>query len=126
MGLSALLPASLEPGTASPVLAAAPLRPDDTFVRSRFAPHVGDEFVLNEASALRLLEVQDLPGADRLGLRGHEDCFILKFSGPAPLAQDMYSLSHRRLGRFPLFLVPMGTAGADAVHEAVVNRHIPA
>jgi hypothetical protein len=76
------------------------------------------------ALALVLTAVRDLPQADRRGLVDSEDCFVLRFRGPArrPLAQGTYTLRHASLGAFPLFLVPMGGNGGTRVYEAVINR----
>jgi len=73
---------------------------------------------------LVLTSVRDLPQADRRGLADSEDCFLLRFRGPArrPLTQGTYTLRHFLLGPFPMFLVPMGGDRASRVYEAVINR----
>lgn len=76
------------------------------------------------ALALVLTSVRDLPQAERRGLVDSEDCFLLRFRGPAsrPLEQGTYTLRQAWLGPFPLFLVPMGASGGSRVYEAVINR----
>ena len=74
--------------------------------------------------ALILTAVRDLPQAESQGLVGSEDCFVLRFSGPAlrPLGQGTYTLRHPALGAFPMFLVPMGGNRRGRAYEAVINR----
>lgn len=74
--------------------------------------------------ALVLTAVRDLPQAESQGLVDSEDCFVLRFSGPArrPLEQGTYTLRHPALGAFPMFLVPMGANGEGRAYEAVFNR----
>ena len=73
---------------------------------------------------LVLTSVRDLPQAERQGLVDSEDCFLLRFRGPArrPLEQGTYTLRHFLLGSFPMFLVPMGGSRGSSVYEAVINR----
>ena len=124
-GLAALLPATVVELLATPAAAAPVPSGAGVLARSTFLPHLGDHFLVEGGGRLRLAEVNDLPCAESEGLRDHEHCFALRFSGPA-LTQDTYTVSHSRLGRFPLFLVPMGAAGTSVAHEAVFNRHVPA
>lgn len=51
--------------------------------------------------------------------------FSLLFQGPRalPLEQDTYLFEHPRLGRFPMFIVPVFLANvAGAFYEAIFNR----
>jgi hypothetical protein len=78
---------------------------------------------------LRLLSVSDVAGAKRAkSLAGSENAFVLTFSGPrnAPLDAGTYKLRHRRLGRFELFISPVGQPRADRRYEAVVDRSVAA
>jgi hypothetical protein len=68
---------------------------------------------------LRLVEVADLGPA---ALAGHEDAFLLAFSGSG-LGQGIHTLTHPELGSFELFLVPAGPAGR---HQAVIDRSVGA
>jgi len=47
--------------------------------------------------------------------------FVLTFCGPldAPLAQRIYQMEHERLGRFPLFIVPIAADESGRLYEVV-------
>ncbi len=72
----------------------------------------------------KLIEVT--PVGSRSGGSGavaQRDAFSIVFRGPAEpvLPQRIYTLEHTKLGRFELFLVPIGP-GADGMrYEAVFN-----
>ncbi len=96
--------------------------PDDViYRRGTYVPLVGSTFDVERSQgdrvAVELVEATELPG------RG--ECFSLLFHGPtdSPLEQMTYRVTHRELGNFPLFLVPLGP-NADGAQEleAVVNR----
>ena len=118
--LASIAPTSLVAG-----VGAAPARASGAaLTRSSFAPLVGEDFAF-EKSALettnaRLVGVEDLegmiPGQDR------EGAFRLLFRSAAgqALAQETFSVSHPRLGRFALFVSPNDAEGRVA--EAIFNR----
>ena len=56
-----------------------------------------------------------------------QDCFSVIFHGPAepPLEQGTYPLEHAVLGRFALFVVPIGQDEQGYYYEAVFNRLPP-
>jgi hypothetical protein len=56
-----------------------------------------------------------------------QDCFSVVFHGPAdrPLEQGTYPLEHTALGRFDLFVVPVGHDEQGYYYEAVFNRRPP-
>jgi hypothetical protein len=131
-GIAAVIPVEAVEAAVRPAAAAAPAPgaavPAALF-RSTFTPLLGERFGARGSTApvaLRLAAVRDLPHADRLALVDSEDCFSLRFDGPArrPLAQGTYTLWHASLGAFPLFLVPMGLGRQGRVlgYEAVINR----
>jgi hypothetical protein len=77
------------------------------------------------STALRLVEVADLPVATALpALQGHDGAFALRFTGPVGLPQGTHALRHAELGAFELFLVPVGGEGADRRYEAIVDRTV--
>jgi hypothetical protein len=96
--------------------------PDEViYRRGTYLPLVGSSFDVErpngEHVAVELVQANDLPG------RG--ECFSLVFRGPSdePLDQRTYRMTHRELGNFPLFLVPLGPGAEGAQElEAVVNR----
>jgi hypothetical protein len=96
--------------------------PDEViYRRGTYVPLVGSTFDVERPNgdrvAVELVDATELPG------RG--ECFSLVFHGPTdvPLDQRTYRVTHRELGGFPLFLVPLGP-NADGAQEleAVVNR----
>ena len=96
--------------------------PDEViYRRGTYVPLVGSTFDVERPNgdrvAVELVDATELPG------RG--ECFSLVFHGPTdvPLDQRTYRMTHRELGDFPLFLVPLGP-NADGAQEleAVVNR----
>jgi len=73
---------------------------------------------------LRLVEIADLPIAERIpALREHDAAFVARFAGAPGLAQGTRALRQSELGAIELFLVPVG-AGGDGLYEAVVDRTI--
>jgi hypothetical protein len=85
-------------------------------VRSTFRVRIG----VRRSVPARLVEVRDIGGAN-----ASTECFALRFRTTRrrePLPQDTYVLEHARLGRFPLFLVPMGTRTGGRQYEAIINR----
>lgn len=54
---------------------------------------------------------------------GSDACFSLIFSAPHPvLPSGTYRFSHPKLGRFALFVSPVGRPAAGQRYEAVVNH----
>jgi hypothetical protein len=55
------------------------------------------------------------------------ETFSLLFHGPGnrPLEQRTYACEHDRIGRFDLFIVPVGIEGGEMQYEAVFNRVVP-
>jgi len=96
--------------------------------RSAYDGLVGQRFAAAGAE-LRLVSVTDLAGAagDK-SLVGSEDAFALMFSAPldAALGSGIHTVRHARLGRFELFVAPVGQPGADHRYEAVIDRSVGA
>jgi hypothetical protein len=96
--------------------------------RSSYTGLVGQSFWAGSVE-LRLLSVSDVAGAKRRkSLAGSENAFVLTFAGPRNLALESgtRSLRHRRLGKFELFVSPVGQPGANRRYEAVVDRSLAA
>jgi hypothetical protein len=98
----------------------------EKMTRETFAPLVGQELTLHAspdvAVPVRLTAVEGrgvvpLPIAEQS--RRHEQ-FSVYFLGPREprLPQRTYALEHPTLGRFELFLVPVGEDAAGRVYEA--------
>jgi hypothetical protein len=93
-----------------------------TYTKAAFLSYLNSVFQLNtgfNVIAVTLLKVDDMPSA-----KGGE-CFSLLFRGGSgrALRQNTYNVDHPSLGRFALFLVPVGTDehGAQG-YLATVNR----
>ena len=71
---------------------------------------------------LELAEARLLQAPRETGTR-HET-FSLIFEGPEDclLAQRIYSFEHERIGRFDLFIVPVGQKSGSVQYQAVFNR----
>lgn len=101
-----------------------------TLNRETFAAHLNERFCAviepgNEVE-LKLVEVAALAS----GSKGDEsqrslrqDPFTLVFSGPRdmPLEQGTFHVEHDQIGRFDLFLVPIGEDQSNRQYEAVFN-----
>ncbi len=99
---------------------------------SVFAANLNGPFQVQDDSGstvgLQLLEVQPAPAA-ALGAAVAEDAanerFSLLFGGPLaqPLEQGCYSFEAQGIGRFALFIVPIGTTETThCYYEAIFNR----
>jgi hypothetical protein len=86
-----------------------------------YVPLVGSSFRIHrsQASALsvELVSAKALPSDV-----GESFSLIFRGHGNAKLQQETYTLEHARLGRFPLFLVPVGPARRGQDFQAIVNR----
>jgi hypothetical protein len=101
--------------------------------RATFIPFLTTKFrvypqVASPAINMRLVDVtgHELAptGAALNGAAADKDCFSLMFLGPktAPLAQNTYTIAHPRIGRFWLFLVPIGCDRNGTRYQAIINR----
>lgn len=89
-----------------------------------FFERVGEEFRLEGPSGtapLTLVEVVDL--ARRENPAPRRSPFSLIFHGPAApvFSQRIWPLTHETLGRFEIFLVPIGPDATGMRYEAVFN-----
>jgi hypothetical protein len=95
-----------------------------------FAPLVGTNFRVSAAhgrmATLRLISVRTLAAPDGrwTGPIPTGEGFAPLFSGSVSegFGQGTYTVDHRSLGSFAMFLVPVGPAGPDQRYEAVFNR----
>lgn len=102
-----------------------------TLTAARFAPYVGTPFTVSVASGgprtvtLEEVTTRNPHPADRPGLQG--DAFSLIFRGEGPMAfgGGMYTLRHRELGAFTLFLVPVDRRGDAQDYQAVIDTRRP-
>lgn len=96
-----------------------------SLTKATFAPYVNTVFRIypDTSKTLRttLLSVGDIGPVPDKNVSGRE-CFVLKFRGSEPLAQNTYWIEHDALGRFELFLVPTGKSKKGRYYHAVINR----
>ena len=84
--------------------------------------------VAGGAVEVRLAEVRSLPQLQQTAETAEDagnEKFSLRFIGSAQqaLSQDTYWFEHQRLGRFAIFVAPIGPADTGAVYyEAIFNR----
>jgi len=97
-----------------------------------FAAQVNSQFLLRnlngDAQALQLVEAEPAPGGDSFAEDGGSEKFSLLFRGDPtrPLQQDTYRFEHTRIGRFDMFIVPIGCEDrSHCYYEAVFNRLPP-
>jgi hypothetical protein len=93
------------------------------FVTGTFEPHVGDTFTVTpslggEPQTLTLTSVEE----SSFALPDHP-AFSLLFHAPGTdhMPQQIVAVEHEQLGRFDLFLVPLGPEGDRMQYEAVIN-----
>jgi hypothetical protein len=98
------------------------------FTKDAFAPHLNTVFRIRAglvAFDLKLTKITDLKASSRIPARtAGRECFSLLFTGAGKttsLTQDTYVVEHEALGRFSLFLVPVGTP-TNRHHEAIIVR----
>ena len=94
--------------------------------RSTYTGLVGQDFSMGwwgSSASLRLASVSDLPH-----LKGRDDAFSLIFVGEAatPATGGEVALSHPKVGKFELFVVPVDRASDPQEYEAIVNRSVGA
>lgn len=80
------------------------------------------------AQALKLVEAELTLGGDGFAGAGRGESFSLCFRGDATrrLGQNTYSFDHSRIGRFEMFIVPIGREDqSGCFYEAVFNRPLP-
>jgi TAT (twin-arginine translocation) pathway signal sequence len=100
--------------------------------KSSFTPYVNTEFRVysksSKAAAVTLTKIEDFPNSQEALEAFEGECFSLQFAGPANkrFGQQTYEVEHSSLGKFHLFLVPVGMrrAKGEVSYEAVFNhRH---
>jgi len=93
----------------------------ESFTAETFAEILGDGFRVHDEDG-RVYDLR-LAAAVPVGLAptGGRAPFSILFRGPAApiLPQRIYAVEHETLGRFELFLVPLGPDDAGARYEAV-------
>jgi hypothetical protein len=91
--------------------------------RSAFTPLVGRTVVATGPRAhatVRLATVRNVVGAPA----GSQTCYLLQFTAPKELPDDIYSLAHPTFGQVQLFVSGVGH-GKNRRFEAIVHRAKP-
>jgi hypothetical protein len=89
-------------------------------VRRADAPSVALEMTQARRQPVSSLDAADAPDA-------HHEKFSLLFRGPqsAALTQNTYAFEHSHIGRFEMFIVPVGVKDESHVcYEAIFNRAV--
>lgn len=93
--------------------------------RADFAAHLNSGFRVQvapgETREIALIELREGRTSTR------QEQFALTFRGPRDrfLGQGTFPVAHPGLGRFDLFLVPVGQEADGFLYEAVFNRLLP-
>jgi hypothetical protein len=98
--------------------------------KSTFTPYVNSDFRVylnsSKAVAITLVGIEDFSNAEESLRAAGDECFKLQFDGRSDraFAQQTYEVEHAALGRFSLFIVPVGmrTGKGEISYEAVFNR----
>lgn len=86
-----------------------------------YVPLVGSTFRIHRPAASPLQV--ELVSATRLHSEiGESFSLVFRGNANAKLGQETYTIEHGSLGRFPLFLVPVGSASKGRDFQAIVNR----
>lgn len=103
--------------------------PLEKFTQAMFSEAVGTVFrvQINAEVTTELQLVEVTPGISATANNREAakyDSFSLMFQGPGEqfLPQKMYPFEHDKLGRFELFIVPVGKEGGVFRYQAVFNR----
>jgi hypothetical protein len=116
---------------ASSVVLAAPLARTATATqsplrRATYAALSDRTFRIRRGGVVRtiaLREIADLPRAATLAkYRGSDDAFGLTFDGPPGGEQGTYTFAHPTIGRFAMFITPVGRPSKLQTYEAVIDR----
>ena len=107
--------------------------PTSYYNMATFAPYVNTGFSILIGRAwkyMKLVEVKNLrPAKGDAAVNNLEESFSLIFiaSRGQKIEQKVYSIRHAALGKFSLFLVPVGrrTRTSPEYYEAVINRRTP-
>lgn len=93
----------------------------ETFTEGTFLDHLNTTFRVSGATS-EPLEIE-LVKVTSLSSPGHVQ-FSIQFQGPGNLflPQRTYTIEHETIGRFDLFLVPVGKNSTGFEYEAVFNR----
>ena len=118
-GGSAAVPATGLLATEVPA-AGASVRSPRHLRLSTYEPLVGSSFVVQRPGTTPLRVT--LASATVLPSQGESFSLIFTGRGNAKLPQETYTIQHPRLGSFPLFVVPIGSAGKGRSFQVIVNR----
>lgn len=100
------------------------------FSRESFARQLNTKFSFDHpeisSATLKLVQVNDLTPAEnrKSAAATGKECFRALFKGPdsAALRQETYTVTHDALGKFEMFVVPVGDHRDGRYYEAVFNR----
>jgi hypothetical protein len=124
---------SSNPLCAAPVLGD---RSDEQLSFASFSKFVGSAFIVQSGAEprvtlelIRAVPQPALRAASAKAPDAHHEKFSLMFRGPqsASLAQNTYTFQHRHMGRFAMFIVPVGLKDQEHdYYQAIFNRPLAA
>lgn len=94
----------------------------DELTLDSFRENLNSKFTLyldeNNTVEIELIETKEGK------VTSHQEMFSILFRGSSekPFWQKMYAVEHDKLGKFDLFLVPVGQTTQGILYEAVFNR----
>ena len=100
--------------------------PLSDYTADEFRKYLGTKFYLKSSGATdaaKLTAVKSSTVSKNVTARNKKaECFTLTFQLPSDAPQEIYTVSHSRLGTFSLLLVPGKNENAESLLHAVVNR----
>jgi hypothetical protein len=98
--------------------------------KEHFLTQLNKQFVIGQGKqqlATKLVDVSDIKLAKGgVSPRRNKEGFTLTFKGERGLQQDTYTIENAKLGKFSMFIVPVGGKEDSTVtYVAVVNRLYP-
>ncbi|HLX68304.1 MAG TPA: hypothetical protein VKV04_01635 [Verrucomicrobiae bacterium] len=106
-------------------------QPPESLTQAKFTELLNTRFGVcadsGEIIELQLIEVAAGPAAASSGPgAGQYESFSLLFHGPANpfLPQKTYTFDHPQMGKFALFIVPVGKEESRFKYQAVFNRRV--
>jgi Domain of unknown function (DUF6916) len=97
--------------------------------KEHFASQLNRAFFINQGKQqilTKLIDVSDLAKPRGFIARRGKEGFTLTFEGQRGLTQNTYTIENAKLGKFSMFLVPVGSQNQETVrYEAVINRLYP-
>lgn len=93
----------------------------NTLTHRSFEPHLNQTFQVH-LSAMELQELELIRVSRPTKQRRCESFDVLFAGSDKPFGEGTYTIQHKTLGSFPVFLVPVGHGNKGPVYQAVFTR----